>query len=192
MAAALAWAAVETIARAGERGDVLRLGDEVIARRREVEGVTLSLQGAGFLRVGLVFKVYGAALFLQRPGDALHVLDDVPKSLDIYYLHNTPRQAMIDAAEKALARNLTPDRLNAVRADIDRLHAVYADRKPGDVGTLTYVPGRGTVFSVNGNPVVRIADPDFAAAYFRVWLGDAPSSDTMRRHLLTPYAPDGE
>lgn len=156
--------------------------------RQRALGQEFVLHGAGYLTLGLVFRAYGAALYLADPTDATRVLSaDVPRRLEIVYLHATPRSRMIETAEATLARNLTPAELSGVRSAIDRLHAVYDDRRPGDVAALTYVPGVGTEFAVNGERRVLIEGGAFAEAYFGIWLGRRPSSETVKARLLTPY-----
>jgi hypothetical protein len=171
-------------ALAGVEPEPYRLGSIPLPRQKTVNGKPFVLHGAGFLRVGLVFRVYGAALYLERPEHAERVLDDVPKRLEIFYLHNTPRDAMIEAAEEALARNVPAERLEKLRPLVDRLHEAYEDRRKGDVAALTYIPGVGTEFAVNGEQRVLIEGAEFAAAYLTVWLGEKPSSRTVRKKLL--------
>jgi hypothetical protein len=58
--------------------------------------------------------------------------------------------------------------------------------EPGDRYTLTYAPGWGTELALNGEPLGRIAGPDFASAVFSIWLGDEPMDKPLKRRLLTP------
>jgi hypothetical protein len=178
------WLCLAAPCARAEEPNPARLGDIPLPPRVRADGTDFVLHGAGFLRVGIVFKAYGAALYVQRHADAARILDDVPKRLEIHYLHNTPRARMIDTANKTLARNLDPAALAAVRDDVDRLHAAYTDRRPGDVAALTYVPGRGTALAINGEERMRIMGPAFAAAYFGVWLGAHPSSRSVKDQLL--------
>lgn len=165
---------------------VVTLGALRLAPQVQALGTNFVLHGAGFLRVGLVFKGYGAALYLTHPNAAAAIGADVPKRLEIFYLHRTPRLRMIETAETTLRRNLSNAEAAQVWSDVQRLHACYEDRLPGDVSALTYVPGRGTEFSVNGEPRILIPGAAFAAAYFQVWLGNHPSSQSVKDALLTP------
>jgi hypothetical protein len=184
LSAVMGWLCLAGLCARAEEPNPARLGAIAPAPRVQADGVDFVLHGAGFLRVGFVFKAYGAALYVQRHADAARILEDVPKRLEIHYLHNTPRARMIEAADTTLARNLDPAALAAVRADVARLHAAYTDRRAGDVAALTYVPGRGTSLAVNGAERIRIMGPAFAAAYFAVWLGEQPSSRTVKDQLL--------
>jgi hypothetical protein len=56
--------------------------------------------------------------------------------------------------------------------------------KPGDRSALTYVPGHGTELSINGRSKGWVEGADFAAAYFQIWLGREPLSDSFKEQLL--------
>lgn len=146
--------------------------------------VALGLHGSGVFRAYVVLRVYAAGLYLADASDAVRVLDDVPKRLEIYYYHDTPRSRMIETANAAIARNLPPADLAAVRERVDRFHALYRDPRKGDRFSITYRPGIGTELAFNGKPQGVVPGADFAAAYFGVWLGDRPSSEEMKRKLL--------
>ncbi|MDD1633559.1 MAG: chalcone isomerase family protein, partial [Methylococcaceae bacterium] len=60
---------------------------------------------------------------------------------------------------------------------------LYRDVKEGDRYALDYAPGKGTTLSLNGSPLGTIEGADFAAAYYAIWLGAKPISDTMRDEL---------
>jgi hypothetical protein len=46
------------------------------------------------------------------------------------------------------------------------------------------VPGAGTELALNGNRLGVVEGADFAAAYFRIWLGDSPVDTRLRDQLL--------
>ncbi|MBN1673837.1 MAG: chalcone isomerase family protein [Kiritimatiellae bacterium] len=154
---------------------------------RMAEGTRFSLHGAGVLKKGLILSVYAAALYLPEGTAPERVLEDVPKRLEVHYLHRTPKRLMIRTAEETLARNFSPAQLEALRPNIDRLHAAYEDGRKGGMAALTYTPRGGMVFSIDGREKVRIAGAEFAAAYLRVWLGNPPNSETVKQQLLTKW-----
>ena len=155
-------------------------GIELPAQRDE-----LTLQGAGLLRKGLVFKIYVGALYLAREADAANVLSSVPKRLDIHYFHNTPKKHMVRVAEETLGKNLTAERLARHKANIAILHNAYRDGKKGGFASLIFRPNAGLTYAMDGETVVTINDDAFANDYFRVWLGEKPSSATMKQALLS-------
>ena len=158
----------------------MEVGGIDIPERRD----DLHLLGAGVLKKGFFFSVYTGALYVADPGNAAHDLSAEPKQLDVYYYHNTPKKYMIRAAEKALRKNLSRKELEHLRPAIDRLHDAYIDGRPGAVASIVHRPGKGLVYLFNGHPMLTIEDDRFANAYFSVWLGDRPSSRSMKKALL--------
>ena len=71
-----------------------------------------------------------------------------------------------------------------MRDRLERFNATYRNVKPGDSYTLTYVPRAGTTLRLNGSALITVPGHDFAAAYFRIWLGDKPINDSLRDALL--------
>ncbi len=145
---------------------------------------TLQLQGAGVLRKGLIFKVYVGALYIENTNHVERILTDVPKRLDIHYFHNTPKKYMIQAADDVLQNNLTAQQYTELQPKIGQLHDAYLDGKKDSCASLIYRPGEGLTYTFDNKSVITIPGDDFANAYFSVWLGEQPSSRTMKRALL--------
>ncbi len=154
-------------------------GVELPARRGELE-----LHGAGLLRKGFFFKVYVGALYVAHEADAARILSDVPKRLDIHYFHRTPRKHMIRVAEQTLRRNLSAEEYATLAPMIAELHAAYRDGTKGGLASLLHRPGQGLTYMVNDEVVTTIESDAFANAYLTVWLGESPSSATMKQALL--------
>ena len=149
----------------------------------------LVLNNAGLLKVGMVFKVYAAALYLETPEHATRVLEDVPKRLEIAYLRNIPRQELIKAAEQHLSAHFKTAEIDAIRDRLDRINALYSDVRPGDRYALTYQPGTGCVLERNGQVLGRAEGYDFARIYFDIWLGKNCSQPAFRDLLLKRPGP---
>lgn len=179
LAASLALAVPRPAAGAEIHGirfdDLLRIGDTALA-----------LNGVGLFRYAIVFKVYAGALYLgagARPGQ---ILDDVPKRLEVQYLRAFKGPEFGDAGDEVLARNVPPGVLARIRERLARMNSYYEDVVPGDRSALTYLPGRGTELSINGRSKGWVEGADFAAAYFQIWFGKEPLSESFRDQLLTP------
>ncbi len=170
---------------------LLLLMSILTAESLEVGGITLperhgdlQLAGAGLLRKGFFFKVYVGALYVADTNDLPRILSNVPKRLDIHYFHHTPRKHMINAAEETLRKNFGEVEMARLRSDLDRLHAAYHDGQRGAVASIVHRPGEGLTYLFNGQKVLTIPDDHFSNAYFSIWLGRNPSSQTMKEALL--------
>lgn len=158
----------------------------------EVGGIRLTkqhdefqLQGAGLLRKGFFFKIYVGALYLQDQDHTEDVLGPVPKRLDIHYFHHTPKKHMIRVAEKTLKKNLTREEYGRLLPKMNELHEAYLNGKKGSVASLIYEPGVGLKYVFNEQLVVTIPGDEFANAYFKIWLGEQPSSRTIKKAMLS-------
>ena len=148
-----------------------------------VNGQTLPLRGTGRLVWMRMVTVYDAALYL--PGDVVgkDALKDVPKRLELRYHISIKGPKFGEAAGPYLEKNVPQEELARLKSRIEQLDRLYKDVKEGDRYALTYVPGKGTTLSLNGTPLGTIEGADFAAAYYAIWLGAKPISDTLRDEL---------
>lgn len=148
----------------------------------------LSFFSAAKLRYKVLFTGFVVGLYLESRGHAAEILADVPKRLEFEYFWSIPANAFVESAEELLARNTAPDTLRLLRDRIDALNALYRDVNPHDRYALTYIPGRGTELSLNGNALGVIPGADFAAAYFSIWFGPDPLKASLKQALLDPQA----
>lgn len=160
-------------------------GPPVFAEAIEVEGARLTLRGVSLLRVGVIFRVYWAALYVEEGVETDRVLDDVAKRLEIHYLRPIRAKDIVKTGDQILRRQLTEDEWRAVRERVEAINRCYRDVRPGDCYALTYVPGRGSALSFNGEPICAIAGADFARAYFGIWLDPRTDFPEFRANLLT-------
>lgn len=144
----------------------------------------LELSGAGLLRKGFFFKIYVGALYVADPEHTENILGNVPKRIDIHYFHDTPKKYMVRTAEKTLRDNLTVEQYEALLPKINRLHDAFRNGQKGSVASILHKPGTGLIYAFDNRPVIAIPGDDFANAYFSIWLGERPSSRTMKEAML--------
>lgn len=152
--------------------------------RYEVAGSRLDLTCVGLLRYKLFIKAYVAALYLGSGARSQDVFDDVPRRLELSYFWNINGADFGKAGEQILEQNVDAATLARLRPRLDQISALYESVKPGDRYSLTYIPGRGTELALNGQPKGIVEGADFAAAYFRIWLGERPIDTALRDQLL--------
>lgn len=150
----------------------------------QVRGVRMSLAGTGLLRYKMFFRAYVAALYLGEGVAAQDVFEDVPKRIELRYFWSIDGADFGPAGDQVLAKNVDADTFATLRPRLEELNAAYEDVRPGDRYALTYVPGVGTELTLNGAVKALIPGADFAASYFRIWLGEQPIDRAMRDQLL--------
>ena len=144
----------------------------------------LELSGAGLLRYMGFIKVYVGALYLPPGVDPSQVLSDTAKRLEVEYFHAIDGEDFGPATIEGISRNVGEETLARLMPKIDYHNSLYVDVKPGDRYALTYIPGRGTELSLNGEPRGIIEGAEFAAALFSIWLGPEPLSRSFKTAQL--------
>lgn len=168
-------------------GSTAQLAGVSFERRIQVQGTQLRLRSLGLLSRFFI-KGYVAALYLEGdPEEGVANRDplaDVPKRLEIHYFRNVKGSEFGKAALAILERQNDPEALAAMRPRIDEISALYSDVAPGDRYAITYLPGRGTELSFNGEPLGTVPGSDFASAYFGIWLAEESIDGSLREQLL--------
>jgi hypothetical protein len=145
---------------------------------------TLTLRGYGLLRYMVFIKAYVAAFYLPERIRSENALGDVPKHLEIEYFHDINAQDFAKATTSSISRNLSLMTFQRLKPKIDEFNALYRDVKAGDRYALTYVPGKGTTLSWNGQPLGTVAGDDFAVGLFGIWIGANSLDSDLKRLLL--------
>lgn len=167
---------------------------------REIEGVetaptakaageTLRLNGAG-VRTKLIFKVYVGALYDREPSrDAKAVLRQAgPKLMRMTLLRSVDPKRIVDSLKEGLEGNLTEEEQKRIKSraeDMEGRLLRLGDGKEGDKMDLLFDPGAGTKLILNGKEIgAPIPGADFFEALLRVWIGEHPAQESLKRDLL--------
>ncbi|OFZ88195.1 MAG: hypothetical protein A2V78_03260 [Betaproteobacteria bacterium RBG_16_64_18] len=174
-----------TGASAAEVGGV-KLDDKL---RLTPTGPELVLNGAG-IRTRVFFKVYVGALYLaEKKAAANDVLALAgPKRVAMSMLRDLTAQQLSEALVEGINNNANAAEQTALKARIDELVAIMnalGEAKKGDAILLDFLPGSGTRVVVNGQPRGKpITGEDFYRALLKIWLGDKPVDDDLKKGML--------
>ncbi|MEW8029286.1 MAG: chalcone isomerase family protein [Candidatus Thiodiazotropha sp.] len=153
---------------------------------READNAELVLNGAG-IRKKLFFKIYLASLYLQQStSDIAEVINvERPARVQMRILYSEiEKDKFVEGWNDGFSANLSPDELQAVRDRLDQFNAMFPTLREGDLISLDYIPGRGTVVTIKSEEKGIIPGGDFYQALLMVWLGDSPISKSLKRELL--------
>ena len=150
-----------------------------------VAQATLVLKGAG-LRKRAFFQVYAIGLYVaDRKADP--VAQPGAKRVAIHMLRDVGADTFVQALADGIRDNHTEAEAKALEPRVAQLGAILAsvkEAKKGMVILLDLVPGSGTRVSIDGMPAgAPIAGEDFYRALLRIWLGDNPVQDDLKRAL---------
>ncbi len=155
-----------------------------------VGGAKLPLNGAG-IRYKAIFKVYTAGLYLptkMSTPEAVYAAVGAPRRVHIVMLReidgNELGKLFTQGMEKNSPREIFAKSINGTIKMAD----LFSKRKKlasGESFTVDWVPGTGTVISVNGKVEMEpIKEPEFYTALMSIWLGPSPADSQLKDALL--------
>ena len=161
----------------------VKLDDKV-----RVGSADLVLNGAG-LRKRVFFQVYAIGLYLpHKTTDAAALLKMRGiKRIAMHMLRDVPADEFSDALADGIRENHSEAEAKALVPRLMDLVAVMAQVKEAKTGMLIKLDwtGSGTQVVVDGKPVGRaIPGEDFYRALLRIWLGNNPVQDDLKKALL--------
>lgn len=156
----------------------------------DVGGQKLVLNGAG-IRYKAIFKVYTAGLYLKEKAgtpDGVFTMTG-PKRLSIHMLREIDANELGKLFTKGMQDNASPEDFSKSIPGVMRIAEVFAAKKKmssGEGFAVEFVPGTGTVISVNGKvvPGEPIKEPEFFTTLMRIWLGKNPADGQLKDALL--------
>lgn len=153
-----------------------------------VAGATLGLNGAA-IRYKVVFKVYAVGLYLPAKAASLEavVAQQGPKRVHAVMLRDVGGSELGKNFAQNFEANVTREEFAASINQIFRFGELFASRKmmkAGESFTLDWIPGTGTIVSINGVPQ---GEPYPGTAFYtgllKLWIGDRDSAG-VRAALL--------
>jgi hypothetical protein len=155
-----------------------------IDERASVQNAELTLTGAG-LRKRLFFQVDAIGLYVQDP-KADPIAQPGPKRVQIHMLRDVGAEQFTEALVDGINANHTEAQAKALEPQVKQLAATVAaigEAKAGTVITLDW-NGSATVLAAGGQPAgAPIPGETFYRALLRIWLGDNPVQDDLKKAL---------
>jgi Chalcone isomerase-like len=148
----------------------------------------LTLNGAG-MRTRLFFQVYAIGLYLPQKGSTVAAVlaQPGPKRVAIHMLRDVGADAFTQALTEGIRENHSEAEAKALEPRIKELAAIMAEIKEARKGMTIALDwtGAGTQLVVQGKAAGKpIAGEDFYRALLRIWLGDKPVQDDLKKALL--------
>ena len=161
-----------------------------LEERAQVDGQALELNGIG-LRTRYFFKVYVAGLYLpQKVSSAQTAIEGPgPKRIVLVMLRDASAEQFCESTGTGLDRNHTEAELEKIQPQIDELFAkirTIGEAKKGMRIVLDYAPSAtSTTLIVDGTPQGEpMRGAEFFRALLRIWLGERPAEEELKRLLL--------
>jgi hypothetical protein len=158
-----------------------------------VAGKELKLNGAGMRQI-LMFKGYAIGLYLTEKkelttADLMALPVDRPRRVALHIQKEINSDEFGQLFIKGMNSNSTKEEKGKVINQTTKFGEMFAALEPvkkGDIVTLDWVPGQGTVSTLNGKKIGEtLPDIAFYNAVLRIWVGDSPVQENVKRALLT-------
>jgi hypothetical protein len=155
----------------------------------KVEGSNLVLNGSG-ISYRAVAKLYTVGLYASQKSSKPEMVFAAsgPKMLRFVMLQGMRVDELGKVITRGIEMNSSREEFFRLIPSIRTMGEQFSHIKrlnPNDVLAIEYVPKRGTVFYVNGQPVgLPLVDSFFFPAVLRTWLGVRPSTQDLKDALL--------
>ena len=160
-----------------------------IEEKEKLASAELTLNGAG-LRKRAFFQVYAIGLYLpEKKSVVTEVMAATgPKRVAIHMLRDVDADQFSGALADGIKDNHNEAEAKALEPRVKQLAATMMEMKEAKKGmriTLDWLPAAGTQVTVEGKPAgAPIPGEDFYRALLRIWLGDKPVQDDLKKALL--------
>lgn len=160
------------------------LGTQALANWQE------ALPGAQIIGTG-EFRVFGFDVYNARLWSAARPLaPDQPFALELIYQRSISRddlvQASVDEIKRLSGASVSAEQLERWKVQMQQS---FVDVKAGTRITGVYLPGQGARFFVGQQPQHEVKDPQFARAFFDIWLDPRTRNPELRQQLLGSAKP---
>lgn len=147
----------------------------------------LVLNGAG-IRTRFFFKVYVGALYLPAKETTAAAIIDArtPRRIVLHLLRSLDADSLFGALLDGLRKNHDEAELTRLKPDTDQFERIMrgiGSAKTGDIIGIDFAAD-GVSVTFNGQARGSLASEAFPRALLRVWLGDKPADDDLKRALL--------
>jgi len=158
-----------------------------VEEKAQVEGRELVLNGAG-LRKRAFFQVYVIGLYLpqKKAAAAEAIAAPAPRRFAIHMLRDVDAETFTGALADGLKDNHGEAEMKALEPRVRQLQELMASVKEAKKGMRILLDGTaaGTQVTIDGRPAGLIPGEDFHRALARIWLGERPVQDDLKKALL--------
>lgn len=144
-------------------------------------GARLAGQGT-YTYFGL--KIYDAQLWVGEQGYRA----GAPFVLDLRYARKLDGVKIAEASADEMEK-LGAGTAAQRKAWLARMTEIFPDVREGARISGVYLPATGTTFYLDGRLLASVPDPEFAKAFFAIWLDPRTSAPRLRTALLKDAAP---
>lgn len=155
----------------------------------QIANTDLKLNGAG-IRYKAIFKVYVAGLYLKEKKTSVPEILALPgpKRVTLVMLRGLSNEDFGRGFITGIQQNTEKAEKAKLISQFVRFGEMFAsvpELKKGDILICDWLPGVGTVMSLNGKQMGEpFLDVAFYNAILRIWLGEKPVDSSLKKILM--------
>lgn len=146
------------------------------------------LAGEGVLH-WLGLRIYDARLWVGPRGLDPDRIGGDAFALEISYARSLSGAAIAERSAAEIGRLGFAATESQRVGWLERMSAIFPDVRAGDRIAGVFDPRAGTRFFLNDRPIGSVADPEFARAFFGIWLDARTAAPELREALLGTATP---
>ena len=150
------------------------------------QSTKLILNGAG-VRTKFFFDIYIGSLYLEKKVNTTKDVVNLhgEKRISMHFLYKEiGKEKLISGWMEGFEKNLSATELKKFETQIKQFNALFTTVKKNDVINLNFIPTTGTSIVINNKNKGIIEGDDFFSAILKIWLGDAPVDDDLKKAML--------
>lgn len=133
-------------------------------------------------------SIYDAELWVGEQGYRADAPLAAPFVLDLRYARKLDGARIAEASAEQMAKTGAGTPAQRTRW-LANMKTIFPDVKEGTHISGVFLPGAGARFYLDGKALATVPDPDFARAFFGIWLDPATTARSLRTALLKDAAP---
>ncbi len=166
-----------------------KLADVVFPNEVSVSGQKLFINGYG-MRFRFGFRIYAAAFYtptkLAKNEEVLK--GSVAKRLHLVAQRDVKGDDFGKLFTRSMEDNMSKEDFSKIINGVLRMSTIFSQAKQfgkGETILVDFVPGTGLVINFrNKQQGEPIKEPEFADNFFKIWFGQKPADESLRRALL--------
>ena len=155
----------------------------------EFDGKTLQLNGAALCEWGLLgFNLYRGALYVERPSRDAETLLQVDQTMlvHLHFVRKLSAAQLQDAFRASVHYQVGA--ASPLESELQSLLSWMVDVRKGDAMSFVVDSNKHLIGFVNGAPMGKIESPEFGELFVRLYLGNKPPTEALKRTSLARRA----
>lgn len=149
----------------------------------------LKLNGAALRELYLLIESYVGSLYLEKPSTSAQEIlaDNTTHKRMVFHtmIKKVGARRIANALQEALVLNITEEEHQELQDEVGQMLGYFQGKMHrGDETWFDFIPGKGTVVTINGQEQGIIQGDLFFRALLSIWIGENPVGRDFKNEIL--------